>query len=164
MRRTPIEWVLEVLTLTILIGVFAYLAFHWGSVADRVPAHYGFSGKPDRWGGKSNLLILPSVMLLLWIFLTIASRFKKFPNLPEKIDRNHPKIQEIILNFSIILKLVLVSQMGYISIQSVRVALGRTDGLGSLPVIMSLVTTMGVVLYYMGKLNDVQMKISSSES
>lgn len=159
MRRDTLEWVAEFLTFVFLIGSLIYFLSYWDQLPDRVPTHYGFSGRPDKWGQKTNLWILPSINLLIWIWLTVASKFNQFINLPGTVDRTHPDIQKILLNFSIVLKLMVVSTISYLTVQSVRVSKGLADGLGNSFLVMSGLVIILVVIFYQSRLKKAQQAV-----
>jgi uncharacterized membrane protein len=55
--------------------MFALAALSWHAVPDRIPVHWGISGRPDRWGGRfEGLLLLPLVGLLTYLVLLLAPR------------------------------------------------------------------------------------------
>jgi len=159
MRRSTQEWVAEILSLTILIGSFIYLLVNWGLIPDKVPTHFGFSGKPDAWGQKTSLWILPSINLLIWVVLTVASRSPSLLNIPFTIDRNHPVIQRILVNFSIVLKLIINTILGYITVQSARVAMASADGMGNVFILASILILALVMIFYQSRLKRTQQAI-----
>jgi len=53
-----------------------------GQPASTIPVHYGFSGQPDAWGGKIELLELPVVSVLLYFGLTLLARYPHKFNYP----------------------------------------------------------------------------------
>jgi uncharacterized membrane protein len=57
---------------TILVIIFAilpfiYLAFIWGTLPEIVPTHFGIDGKPDHFGAKQQLLIVPILLSVMSI-------------------------------------------------------------------------------------------------
>lgn len=48
----------NLICLILLPGSAIYLTLNWGEIPDQVPAHYNASGIIDRWGSKSEFLIL----------------------------------------------------------------------------------------------------------
>ncbi len=61
----------------------------WKTLPDEIPAHFGFSGKPDRWTGKGweliGLILLPPLMaLFLYGLLAFSKRHTFLLNIPEK--------------------------------------------------------------------------------
>ncbi len=46
---------------------FIYLFFIWGSLPEIVPTHFGIDGKPDHFGAKQQLLIVPILLSVMSI-------------------------------------------------------------------------------------------------
>ena len=59
--------------ITIVLLPFIYLAYIWNELPENVPLHWNLEGEIDRYGDKSELLIIPFVMPLLvyLIFLVV---------------------------------------------------------------------------------------------
>lgn len=63
----------------------------YAALPARVPVHFGISGAPDRWGSKSELLVLVALIwgltILIYIFVLAVPRLGRKPqllNLPDK--------------------------------------------------------------------------------
>lgn len=66
-------------SLLLIMGMFALSLYTWGQVpADQpIPVHWGPSGKPDRYGGKvEGLLLLPTMTLLITGLLYVVPHFE----------------------------------------------------------------------------------------
>lgn len=63
----------EIPYLLIALLPFAYLTYIWSSLPQRVPMHWNTSGEIDRWGDKTETLIIPILMsgIAYFIFLII---------------------------------------------------------------------------------------------
>lgn len=59
-----------------LIGIvllpFLYLALLWNRLPDKVPMHYNIHGEVDRYGDKSELLLIPILLPLLTYLIFLA--------------------------------------------------------------------------------------------
>jgi len=63
--RTPLETLLEALTVLGLIAVIAMTVWGYSVLPAIIPTHYGLSGAPNAYGGKASLLILPILSVIL---------------------------------------------------------------------------------------------------
>src|ERR1700722_6130984 len=99
--RSRAQWFFEGLSLLLVIFMFAIVAVHWSQFPDLVPAHYGISGKPNGWHGKSFLLILPCIAAIVWLVMTVAQRYQRLINIPFTIDRDSPEVQSVLRNMMI---------------------------------------------------------------
>ena len=71
------DWFLWLLILV----PFAYLAYMWKLLPDQVVMHYNIDGEPDRWGSKTELVIIPCLMpliiYLIMLFIPVLDPRKK---------------------------------------------------------------------------------------
>jgi len=55
--------------MALVVTPFAYLAYLWNSLPDKVPMHYNYTGEVDRYGSKMELLLIPILLPLLTFLL-----------------------------------------------------------------------------------------------
>lgn len=150
--RTRAQWVFEGLSLLLVIFMFAMVAVHWSQFPDRVPAHFGMSGKPNGWHGKRFLLILPSIAAVTWIVITVAQRYPRLINIPFTIDRDSPEVQRILRSMMIAEKTTMALLFAWLMRGMVRTALGRVEGLGQGLLPLALVLIFAPLIVYSVKL------------
>jgi hypothetical protein len=66
------------------------LATHWPDLPSRVPVHFDLTGRPDGFGSKTNLLGLPATAVLLYLGLTVATRYPAYFNFSGICHRPRP--------------------------------------------------------------------------
>ena len=64
----------------LLLATCVWLAVKWKELPELVPMHYNFQGEIDRYGKKSELLIVPIFGWVLVFLLGVVSRFPKIWN------------------------------------------------------------------------------------
>ena len=71
---------------------FIYLAYLWNDLPSKVPMHWDLKGEIDRYGGKSELIIIPILLPLLVyvIFLVVPKIDPK-----NKLNKMGDKLQTI---------------------------------------------------------------------
>ena len=82
--------ILEILCWIGLAGVF-YPLLHWNDLGDQAvfPIHFNLHGEADGWGGRTFLLILPALSVILYIGLSVAEKqYRKF-NYPIRLTDNN---------------------------------------------------------------------------
>jgi uncharacterized membrane protein len=156
---TKTEIILEVISISVLLTFLIFTFFIWPSVPQRIPDHFGWSGMPDSWGSKGMFPTMLYVTLIIFILLSIISRFPRAINFPIPINEDKSK-SHLQLRFSVILwlKAELVLFTSYIGIQGIRVALGQAEGLGSYLALMLPVVIFGtsaIFIYRAYKLKSV---------
>ena len=74
-KRGKFDIILNGLCLIILVSTILFLAVTWSKIPNKVPMHYDFAGNIDRWGSKLEILILPVITWIMYIFMTIIGKF-----------------------------------------------------------------------------------------
>jgi len=63
----------ELPLIAIVLAPFIYLAFIWKNLPDSVPIHWDIEGDIDRYGDKSELILIPILLpLLIYVIFTIV--------------------------------------------------------------------------------------------
>jgi len=147
---STLDIVVEGLAAVGVIIMFAHLIMAWSSLPDMAPTHFGASGKPDDWGSKSTMLILPMVVLAMYAGLTILSRFPHIFNFPVTLTESNAvrqyKLAKSMLSF---LKMSVIGVFLYIQVFTIRTAQGEAAGLGMMFLIFTLVGTFIPIVVYM---------------
>jgi uncharacterized membrane protein len=151
MPLTSWEKSLEVTSILGVLLLFSLVFTSWESLPEKIPRHFGFAGTPDAWGSKNFLIFLPIMALLLYLLLTIATKYPHTFNYPYKINEQNAQVQYKYARYLLaILKAEIIWSFFYIEWVTIQVALGKAKGLGSifLPIfLIILFGTMGVYLY-----------------
>lgn len=152
MPGSVLETFLNTVSVLIFFVMLVYLFVQYSTLPDQVPGHYNAAGEADRWGGKSELFLLPIIGAALWVGMTV---FEKYPhiynymNLKEENTVAQYKNAQLMINA---LKNEIVILFSFISVQTVRVASGAEDGLGIVFMSIFLVVVLGTVLYFMWRM------------
>ena len=105
----------ELPLIIIVLIPFLYLAYVWNSLPEKVPLHWNIEGEIDRYGEKSDLILIPVLLpLLIYVLFTIIP----------KID---PKGKiKIMGNKYTILKTIMTLFMSVLSMIIIYIALNET--------------------------------------
>jgi len=136
----------EVLAFAALAFQIGMVGFLWSGLPDRIPKHYGITGTPDAFGGKSMVLLIPAITLGLYALLTIAGFFPQRLNYPVAVtDANREKLHGIAIALLGWLKAEMALLFLYITWIDIQVGRGVSTGLGwaCLPLALAV---MGVTL------------------
>ena len=94
----------EVPQIAAIAAMFIYAAVRWPSAPDRFPAHWGFSGQVDRYGGKfEGLLLLPLIGIGIYLLLLAIPR----------IDPSRQNYQRFATAYAVI-RLVVLAMVGFL--------------------------------------------------
>jgi uncharacterized membrane protein len=64
---------LELVTLVLALAGFFVVQVNYGNLPERVPIHFGFSGRPDSWGARPTIWLLPALALVMYAVMTAAA-------------------------------------------------------------------------------------------
>ncbi len=102
---TPLSTKGKTIILLIILGILAmwgFAIYAYLLMPKAVPAHFGISGEPTRYGHKSGFFILPIVSTIIPVLFLLLTKYRftlinKYPNLgnfPTFLITNLPKISE----------------------------------------------------------------------
>ena len=154
--KSNLERILGIIS---VLGVFIswiYLIVSWTGLPNKIPTHFDFSGRVDSWGGKGSLLIAPIFMSVLYIILTITSKFPESFNYMVNItEENARKQYQNARTLMAWVRTEITVMFLYLEWQSIQVAVSKSTGLGIwfLPVFLIIVFgTLGVYIRRMVQL------------
>jgi uncharacterized membrane protein len=125
-----------------LIATWCLTIFNYKGLPEIIPTHFNGSGQIDGQGAKWLILTLPMVATILYIGMTVLSKFPQAFNYPTKITKENALNQYTSATRLIrYLKLIIVVIFGFITFQTIRVAQGEKESLGIwfLPVMIGLI-------------------------
>lgn len=141
--------IMEVLSAIALILLITVTAFYYSELPQRVPIHYDARGVADGYGNKSTLLLLPLIGVLIYVGLTILSRFPHIFNYPVKITTQNAQRQySLALKLLNLLKLTMVVLFTVISYSSIMTSMGNYTGFGAWFIPASLFIIFGSIGVY----------------
>lgn len=140
--------IINIFCLLILLGLLIYLGANWSHFPSKIPGHYNAMGEVDRWGNKSELLVLPIVAWIMYIGITILEQLPQIWNTGVTVtEKNRERIYRTLKNMIDTLKMLIVAIFSFLSINT---SLAMQLPAWFLPV--SLVLTFGVVIVFIIRL------------
>ena len=141
--------ILNLLSLLGLAANFGTLLMHWSMLPDKVPVHFNIMGTPDRWGGKSTLILMPVIAFSTYLIVTLAVHFGRPGNslvaiTPENAERQ----AEVTVKLTSWIKTEIVWLFAFIEWQSIQVAIGRATGLTWQFLPVTRLVIFGTIGYY----------------
>ncbi|OES43887.1 DUF1648 domain-containing protein [Domibacillus iocasae] len=83
------EWVWDIIGFSFYISSVVFLLIIWDQLPDKVPGHYNALGEVDRWGAKTELLLLPGIGAFIIILMQVLEKFPKMHNYPERFNESN---------------------------------------------------------------------------
>lgn len=144
LKYTKFQKIMELLTIIIILGMWIYLIKSWGSLPNKIPAHYNGAGAADDWDDKSNVLAVPITSSILYILITIISFFPSIWNSPVTItEENRKSVYLNLKNMIILSKFEMVGIFAYLTYCVIK---SQSLGVWFLPV--TLIVVFGTIIYY----------------
>ncbi|UFU00084.1 DUF1648 domain-containing protein [Radiobacillus kanasensis] len=131
MSKTKREWAWDIIGYTCYLGSVIFLIIIWNMLPEEVPAHYNASGEVDRWGSKTELLILPIVGAFISVFMHWIEKFPEVHNYPRRFNESNAE-EFYLLSRKMInqIKNICLIIFSLILFESVSIALDWGSGFG----------------------------------
>lgn len=108
----------------VLMFVISGVFYH--QLPEQIPTHFNFKGKADAFGAKQSIWGLALIGLLLYVGLFYVNKY-----LIKKVNENAHKDYLKAIRVNTMLSLFIALSFCYITFQTVFVALGKSQGLGT---------------------------------
>jgi uncharacterized membrane protein len=90
---------------------------------DRIPTHFNAAGQADGWGPPHMLLVFPIIATVIYLLMTLVSRFPAAFNFPVRATPlNRQQLEELALSMIAWLKAEMVMFFGLIEDGAIRSA------------------------------------------
>lgn len=117
-KKNIFQIILEAAAAVISVFPIVYLATIWSSLPEKIPGHYNVLGEVDRWGSKTELLILPIFGLAVWGLLTLVSYKPKWWNMPIDYEKRSEQSYTSTLTMILELKVIVVATFAFLTYSS----------------------------------------------
>lgn len=87
------EKAIKAVALLGLVATLAVTAYYWPKLPQQAPHHFGASGRPDAWGHKGLVLILPGISTVLYFILSWQAKRPHRFNYPWLITPENARAQ-----------------------------------------------------------------------
>jgi uncharacterized membrane protein len=103
--KTAIEKSLEIMAVIVLLVHIGMTFYLFKNLPDIVPTHFGLDGKPNGFGSKKTLWILPLISLFLQSFMSLINSPESFNYLTELTPDNVEKEYRFARTFLVAMRL-----------------------------------------------------------
>ena len=146
------DYVAEAVALLSLLFSFLTLRHNWSllSLLETIPINFNFAGEPDRMGRVRDLYNYQYAIAAIYLLITIVSGFPRWYRYPWKITaENAARQYSIHRSFFLWLKALCMAGMSFTTWGTIRVALGRADGIGTFcaPISFIILFTMLAIVF-----------------
>ena len=118
-ERNALDILEIIVSLLSLVGVAVYLILAWKTIPDQIPGHYNAAGEIDRWGDKSELILLPIVSWLMYGLITLVERFPQVWNTGVRItEENRTEVYRLLKSLIAVVKMFVLLMFGSLTVIS----------------------------------------------
>ena len=144
LEYTKLQLALEIIGLIFLVGMVVFIYTQWDQITQQVTMHYKALGEIDSWGSKYQTLILPTISILLYSFITVISFFPQIWNVPVQItDENKEAVYLSTMNLIIFIKVEILAIFFYLNYHTVT---AQPLSVIFLPIFMIII--FGTVIFF----------------
>lgn len=86
---TALHKVLNIIGLSFWLVAVVLLLFNWSKLPETVPIHFNFKGEADGWGSKYSLIILPTLTITFYSFLSVFEKKPQYFNFAVKLTEQN---------------------------------------------------------------------------
>lgn len=149
--KTFTEKLLDLFSILILIGIFAYIAYMWKELPKEVPSHFNIKGEPDDWSGRWVVFLLPSIGLVMLVMTNFLAKFPQLFNYPVEVtEANAERLYRTSRQMLVVLNFEMSVFFSVGAWEIIQVAQGK-EGLGVWYLPILLVVILGTIGYYIYK-------------
>lgn len=118
-ERNALDILEIIVSLLSLVGVAVYLILAWKTIPDQIPGHYNAAGEIDRWGDKSELIVLPIVSWLMYGLITLIERYPQIWNTGVRVtEENRTEVYRLLKSLIAVVKMFVLLMFGSLSVIS----------------------------------------------
>ena len=151
-ERNALDVLEAIVSLSCLVGVSLYLILAWSTIPAQIPAHYNAAGEVNRWGSKSELIILPIISWLIYGMITLIERFPQAWNTGVRVtEENRAEVYRLLKNMIACVKMITLSIFSCLTVLS---SLARNLPMWFL--LAFLVLLFGTIAYFIVKLTRIR--------
>lgn len=145
----PFDYALEILAVLGLATLLFLSAFHYGQLPEQIPTHFGADGRPNAFGPKTTLWVLPVLGFVLFSILTFINRCPERFNFTVGITAENAESQYIMATrLTRAMKAIVMLLFAFLVWRTIGIAQNEADRLGIWLLPIVLVTTLGTVFFY----------------
>lgn len=149
-KYAKINKYLDIIGIILFIVLIAITFVYWVKAPDTVPIHFNFKGEIDAYGSKNTIFILLPIAIIIYIGLTILSKYPQICNYCIEITpENKEKQYSMASTFIRIINIEILLIFFYIQINtSISMNSGEMLSIAFLPIsLFVLFASVGFYIY-----------------
>ena len=115
LKTTRLQKILSIVTSVCMVSMIVLFIVQYIKLPEQIAVHYGFNGEVDRYGNKSEMIVLLVASIGIYLLLTLVARAPKMWNTAiEVTPLNKEKVYEICKDLLYMSRLFVVIMFFYI--------------------------------------------------
>lgn len=158
-KLTPSSFDLIAMGVVVVSVLYAgmSLAAGYGELPDRIPTHFNATGEPDGYGSPRSRWMLFGVQMSIAIGVWVLSYFPHMHNyMVEITEENAERVYSNSVSLLHGVNAICCSYFAYMIVTNLSIAKGELNGLGSLSMVLFMVTLFGLIGYFIWRIFCVQ--------
>ena len=142
LQLTLFDKVLEILSWMFLVSLWFITIWNYSALPKVIPIHFDYKGEADHFGGKGTILGVPIIANVLYVALTILSKYPHLHNYATKVtlentEKNYTRSTRLLRT----VKLAIIIIFLMIVIQTVEISIinGTAISVWLLPFSLALI-------------------------
>jgi uncharacterized membrane protein len=149
---TSIDKLFNITALVLLIIHIVFLIVSYQELPKIIPTHFGINGKPDDYGNKGTILILPIIAAVIFILFTVLTKYPHIHNYPINITEKNAKyfysMSNRLLRF---MNVIINSLFLYITFGSIQIVKTKFTTLSPVILVGFIIIILLSVVYFLIK-------------
>ena len=157
-ERNALDTIETIVSLLCLVGVVVYLILAWNTIPDKIPGHYNAAGEVNRWGNKSELIMLPIISWVTYGLITLIEHFPQIWNTGVRVTAdNRAEVYRLLKSMIAVVKMFVLLMFASLTVLS-----SLSLNLPMWYVLAFLVALFGTIAYFIVRLTRLRIESSNN--
>ena len=148
---TVLDRFMDALTVVVLLLMWLFVVWNYGSLPDEIPSHFGAGGEVDDYSRKSFLFVLPGIATIIFLGMKVLGKYPHIYNYGKDVTAaNAKEMYKIGADLVRSITLGIAILFAYIAWRMIDIANGGSPNLGGwfLPIfLLCIFAPVGYFLY-----------------
>ena len=129
-EKENIDYFLEYCALIVLIAIWGFTIYHFNKLPDNIATHFDLSGKPNEFGSKYTIWVLPIIITFVYILIYNLNRSPyKFNYLIKITEQNAYKQYKLASRMMRVILFNITIMFAYITFKEIDGAYTKSSAL-----------------------------------
>jgi len=129
-KKEPLDYFLDYGALIVLIVTWGFTVYHFNKLPDIIATHFDISGKPNDFGSKYTIWLLPAIITFVYVSIfTLNRNPHKFNYLTKITEQNAHKQYRLASRMMRILLFNITIMFAYITFKEIDGAYTKSSSL-----------------------------------